>query len=202
MFVKYNGLKIVFVSYNFVLPHLVSADTNHPGAASLGACNNDYDNFRSNNDVGLVVASIHLGFWSPDVNDDQINIVDHLLKSGVDIVIGNSPHMPQAVLATGEGKLAFFSLGNFIFRPDYEMPSLAHTTIVPKISLYDDNRIDATIYPVRIDSSGVPHIEKDTSDIISRIAESSRQFNTPIEVQSYLGYMSVNSSYVGSRLDS
>jgi len=175
LFVEYNGLNIAFVSYNFVLPHLVSADINHPGAASLSACNHDYDSLRSNNDVDLIVASIHLGFWSPDVDENQFNVVDHLLKSGVDIVIGHSPHMPQAILATEDGKLAFFSLGNFIFRPDYEMPTLAHTTILPKINLYKDNRMDATIYPVRIDSG---------------IADASRQVNTPIEVQSNLGYMS------------
>jgi poly-gamma-glutamate capsule biosynthesis protein CapA/YwtB (metallophosphatase superfamily) len=190
LIVKYNGLDIAFVSYNFVLPHLVSADTNHPGAASMNACNHDYNNFRLEDGVDIVVASIHLGVWSPDVNKDQIKVVDYLIKSGVDIVIGHSPHMPQAISAKEEGKLAFFSLGNFIFRPDYDMPSLAHTTIVPKINLYKDYKVDATIYPVRIDSGGIPHVEKNTSDIISRIADASKKFNTSIEVQGNLGYVS------------
>jgi poly-gamma-glutamate capsule biosynthesis protein CapA/YwtB (metallophosphatase superfamily) len=194
LFIKYNGLDIAFVSYNFVLPHLVSADPNRPGAASLSVCNHDYGNFRLKKGVDLIVASIHLGLWSPDVNKEQVKVVDYLIKSGVDIVIGHSPHMPQAMLATEEGKLAFFSLGNFIFRPDYEMPSLAHTTIVPKINLYKDNRMDITIYPVRIDSGGVPHIEKNTNDIISRIAEGSKMFNTSIKIQNNLGYISTKSN--------
>jgi hypothetical protein len=53
-------------------------------------------------------------------------------------VIGHSPHIPQAIgnITTteeeggGEEKLAFFSLGNYS-RPEYIMPSQAHTTIVP-----------------------------------------------------------------------
>ncbi len=196
LFIKYNGLNIAFVSYNFLLPHLVSADTNHPGAASLSACNQDYNNFRLKKNVDLIIASIHLGIWSPDVNKDQIKVVDYLIKSGVDIVIGHSPHMPQAILAT-EGNLAFFSLGNFIFRPDYEMPLLAHTTILPKINLYKDDRMDTTIYPIIIDAGGVPHIEKSANDIVSRIAEASEKFDTSIEVESNLGYVSTKGNTPG-----
>jgi poly-gamma-glutamate capsule biosynthesis protein CapA/YwtB (metallophosphatase superfamily) len=190
LFIKYNGLDIAFVSYNFVLPHLVSADTNHPGAASLSVCNHDYGNFRLHNGIDLIVASMHLGLWSPDVNKEQLKVVDYLIKAGVDIVIGHSPHMSQAIVSTEEGELAFFSLGNFIFRPDYEMPSLAHTTIMPKINLYKDNRMNITIYPVRIDSDGVPHVEENTNDIVSRIAEDSKKFNTSIKVHNNLGYVS------------
>lgn len=80
--------------------------------------------------------------------------------------------------------------GNFIFRPDYQMPPLAHTTILPKINLYNDNKMDVEVYPVKIDAGGIPYLEENTRDITSRIAESSKNFGTLIELQGNVGYLS------------
>jgi len=95
-------------------------------------------------------------------------------------------------MSTKDGRLAFFSLGNFIFRPDYIMPSLAYTTIIPRISLYEDGRIDVTIHPARIDKSGIPHLieENDTNkEIISRIAQDSMKLNTFMNVTPILSHV-------------
>jgi poly-gamma-glutamate capsule biosynthesis protein CapA/YwtB (metallophosphatase superfamily) len=98
--------------------------------------------------------------------------------------------MPQAIMTSKGGKLAFFSLGNFIFRPDYKMPPLAYTTILPKINLYKDNKMDVEAYPVKIDAGGIPHLEEaNTTDIISRIAEDSKQFDTLIDLHGNVGYL-------------
>jgi poly-gamma-glutamate capsule biosynthesis protein CapA/YwtB (metallophosphatase superfamily) len=192
LFINYNGLNLAFVSYNFVLPHLISADTNRSGAARLDTCNHNYNYLKLHKGADIIIASIHLGLWSPDVSNEQVRVVNHLFESGVDIVIGHSPHMPQAIMITKGEKLAFFSLGNFIFRPNYEMPLLAHTTILPKINLYKDNRMDVEVYPVRIDAGGIPYVEENTKDIISRIAENSKKFGTLIDLRGNVGYISSN----------
>ena len=193
LFINYNGLNLAFVSYNFVLPHLISADTNRAGAARLDRCNHNYEYLKLHNGTDIIIASIHLGLWSPDVSNEQVRVVNHLFESGVDIVIGHSPHMPQAIMITKGGKLAFFSLGNFIFRPNYEMPLLAHTTILPKINLYKLNRMDVEVYPVKIDTGGIPHVEEEnTKDIISKIAENSKKFDTSIDLLGNVGYVSSN----------
>ncbi|NOJ30415.1 MAG: hypothetical protein DA328_09645, partial [Nitrososphaeraceae archaeon] len=147
-----EGLRIMFVSYNFVLKKLVSAQTNHAGGASIEGCKHDYNKMKLQNKADIIIASIHLGYWSSHVSARQIDVVQHLFDSGVDIVIGHSPHIPQAIQKTktieGE-KLAFFSLGNFILKPDYVMPLEAHTTIVPKITIDTENNImNVTIYSV------------------------------------------------------
>jgi hypothetical protein len=201
LFIQAKGLDLAFVSYNFVIKDLVSADTHHAGAATLDACNHDYNSLKVEKGADVIIASIHLGFWSDDVTEEQVEIIQHLFDSGVDIVIGHSPHIPQAMITTKDGNIAFFSLGNFIFRPDYEMPLLAHTTIVPKIDIYTDGRIiDVTIYPVKIDNDGIPHIIQEEEDdrnneIISRIAEDSKEFNTFINVTDNLGRISVYQHY-------
>jgi gamma-polyglutamate biosynthesis protein CapA len=192
LLVQHKGLRIAFVSYNFVNDDLVSAQANRAGGASMDACNHDYNNIRLQKGADLIIASIHLGYWSPDVNEEQFEVVQHLFRSGVNIVIGHSSHMPQAIGATKAGNLAFFSLGNFILRPDYTMPPLAHTTIVPKIDIYADNTVNVTIYPVRIDNDGIPHLEeKSNNEIISRIAKDSDKFYTSLKIHDNLGLLSI-----------
>lgn len=187
LFVEVKDRRIAFVSYNFVRQDLFSADAHKAGAAFLDGCQHDYGEIRSQG-VDLIVASIHYGLWSPDVKVGQVLLVNKLFDSGVDMVIGHSPHMPQAVMVK-DGKLAFFSLGNFILRPDYEMPPLAHTAIVTRVNLYAD-RTDVTIYPLRIDDDGIPHIEEGDEKIISRIAIASKKFDTFVDVRDNLGHIS------------
>lgn len=192
LLVQHEGFRIALVSYNFVIDDLVSAQANRAGGASMDACNHDYNNIRLQKGADLIIASIHLGYWSPDVNEAQVKVVQHLFDSGVDMVIGHSPHMPQAIAATKGGNLAFFSLGNFILRPDYIMPELAHTTIVPKIDFFADNTVNVTIYPVRIDDSGIPHLEEHSNNgTISRITKDSDEFSTLIIIHDNLGLLSI-----------
>lgn len=191
LLVMVKGKVIAFVSYNFVIRDLVSAGMNRSGAADMDACSHDYNNLKQKN-ADIIIASIHLGYWSADVNQRQVTEIQRLFDSGVDIVIGHSPHIPQAIGATEAGNLAFFSLGNFILRPDYTMPPLAYTTIVPRLDIMDNNIINVTIYPVRIDNHGIPHLEENkNNDIISRIAKDSDNFHTPIKIHDNIGLLSV-----------
>jgi poly-gamma-glutamate synthesis protein (capsule biosynthesis protein) len=200
-----EDLKIVFVSYNFVLEDLVLAQTNSAGAATIDSCNHDYNKIRLEAGADLVIASIHLGSWSSNVNNEQIDVVRHLFDSGIDIVIGHSPHMPQAIGKTTTTtkdewrteKLAFFSLGNFILRPEYVMPSKAYTTIVPKLDINTENNLaNVKIYPVRIGNDGIPYLEEKgngNNEIISKIAKDSEEkFDTSIKINDNIGQLSVN----------
>ena len=73
--------------------------------------------------------------------------------------------------------MAFFSLGNFILRPNYTMPLLAYTTIVPRLDIMENNTINLTIYLVIIDDHGMPHLEENkNNDIISRIVKERLHF--------------------------
>jgi hypothetical protein len=200
-----EGLRIIFFSYNFVLENLVSAKSNRAGAATIDECNHDYDKIRLETNADLMIASIHLGYWSSEVNNKQIDVVQYLFDSGVDVVIGHSPHMPQAIGKTttitttkedwkkGE-KLAFFSLGNFIHKPNYPVPPDSYTTIVPKFDINTENNImNVKIYPVRIDNDGTPHLEEKSNDkIISKIVKDSKEkFNTSINIYDNVGHLSV-----------
>ena len=187
-------MKIIFVSYNFVSDDLVSAQIDRAGAASMDRCRHDFDKIRLDEKANLIIASIHLGFWSSNVSNKQIDVFKRLFDSGVDIVLGHSSHMPQAIIAREDGKLGFFSLGNFIFRPDYSLPSQALTTIAPKLEIdVQENTTDVMIYPVRINNDGIPRLEeKDNNDILYELVKASNDFSTSIKIDGNLGQMSVN----------
>ena len=187
LLVQVRDWRIAFVSYDFVIPELVAATPNNPGVATFDGCRHDYTKIKSEG-VDLVVASIHYGFWSSEVTEEQARIVSGLLGAGVDVVMEHSPHMPQALMAK-DGRVAFFSLGNFIFRPDYEMPPLAYTSIVPRISFFKD-RVDVVIRPIRIDTDGIPHLDPGT-ETIQRITEASVAFNTVLRIEGNVGYLSI-----------
>jgi poly-gamma-glutamate capsule biosynthesis protein CapA/YwtB (metallophosphatase superfamily) len=55
LFIQSNeGLRIVFVSYNFVLKDLVSAQSNRAGGVSIDSCNHDYNKIRLQNQLILL----------------------------------------------------------------------------------------------------------------------------------------------------
>lgn len=189
LFVEINEWKLAFISYNFKESGAVSATDIKAGAATLKNCNLDFDKLRS--ETHLIVASMHLGGPNdPDVNGMQVGVVEDLFNLGVDVVIGHSPHVPQAIMEK-DGRIAFFSIGNFIFRPDYEMIPLAHTSIIPKIDFYSD-RWEVTIIPIILDDDGIPKLSQDDK-IISRIVVESSQFDTKIEMHDNLGHITISS---------
>ena len=193
LFVSAKGNVIAFVSYNFMIRDLVSAGMNRSGAADMDACSHDYNKLKEKN-ADIVIASVHLGYWSANVTQKQVAEIQHLFDSGVDIVIGHSPHIPQAIGATEAGNLVFFSLGNFILRPNYIMPPLAYKTIVPRLDIMENNTINLSIYPVIIDKEDIPHLEENkNNDIISRIVKDSGNFYTSIKIRDKLGFLSVKS---------
>ena len=194
LIIEINDWHIAFVSYNFIQLEFLSAGDSNAGTVVIDQCNHDFNKIRSSG-VDLIIASIHHGrAWSPNITVGQIVEVTNLFNAGVDVVIGHSPHMPQAILVMN-GKLAFFSLGNFILRPDFEMPQLAHTTIMPRIDLYPD-RIDVTIFPIRIDEHGIPHLDE-KGDIISRIVSVSKDFDTNIDIRNNTGFLSITKQFLG-----
>ncbi len=74
------------------------------------------------------------------------------------------------------------------------MPSQAHTTIVPKLDINTENNImEVTIYPVRIDNDGIPYLEeKHNNDIISKVAKASyEKFYTSLNIHDNVGQLYV-----------
>ena len=66
------------------------------------------------------------------------------------------------------------------------MPPLVYTSIVPRLDMMDNNTINSTIYPIRIDNEGIPHLEENN---ISRIVKDSGNFYTSMNTHDNLGQL-------------
>jgi poly-gamma-glutamate capsule biosynthesis protein CapA/YwtB (metallophosphatase superfamily) len=163
LFIQAKDLGLAFVSYNFVIKDLVSADTHHGGAATLDACNHDYNSLKVEKGVDLIIASIHLGKWSANIKKEQVEIIQNLFDSGADIVIGHSPHIPQAIMATKDGRLAFFSLGNFIF--DQNFDELTSKGLVLEVVVQGGEIIKFYPHEVKFNSAYQPYFSEPEAEI-------------------------------------
>lgn len=68
--------------------------------------------------VDLVIVCLHWGLEHHRLpTPGQRSLARQMLEGGVDAVIGHHPHILQGVETWGEGKPAFYSLGNFLFSP-------------------------------------------------------------------------------------
>lgn len=95
--------EIVFASFNFTFPF------NDPQAAyeTVQSLREESDN--------LIIVNVH---WGPEYqltsNQTQKNQAHALIDAGADVIIGHHPHVVQEI-EEYEGKIIFYSLGNFIF---------------------------------------------------------------------------------------
>jgi len=134
----------------------------------------------------LVVVALHLHLvpsWTDETAAEHVAVVGAALDAGADLVIGHGSHAPQGVMVRGGG-IGLLSLGNFLFRPDYEMPGKAHRSVVAEVAVHGD-RTDLTLHPFRLDAAGRPGVPapEDARKILRRIADLSRDLGTSLEIR-------------------
>jgi poly-gamma-glutamate capsule biosynthesis protein CapA/YwtB (metallophosphatase superfamily) len=110
--VEVGGMRIGFLAYT----QFVNLKGAWKGQIAL------FDSLRARRDlqelrpkVDLVVVSYHGGVEYTDKPTERIRRAFHLLAEwGADVVVGHHPHYVQGI-ELYEGKLLFYSLGNFVF---------------------------------------------------------------------------------------
>jgi poly-gamma-glutamate capsule biosynthesis protein CapA/YwtB (metallophosphatase superfamily) len=189
-----DGVDIAFVSYldwgAGVEAEGVAAAEQAPGVATLDACDAEAT-IRRLAPESLVVASLHAHFalsWTYETAPEHLAAVRQLLEWGADVVVSHGPHFPQAVLAD-DGQLAFLSLGNFMFHPDYEMPPEAHESLVALLEVANGRVVEARLYPIEVTEDGLPVLAREPAagDILSRVAELSARYDVDIELDDGVG---------------
>jgi len=184
-----KGVKIGFLAYNLFNEVVFSAMENSPGAASFIVCNVTDSIGRLKEKADVVIVVLHWGTsWTQEVTASQRVTADQMHQAGADIVIGHHPHMLQAVKAD-EKKLAVFSLGNFMLRPDYTMPPNAHNSMIAIIEIDERKVRQCYLYPIRLDADGIPRLptRAEARIILSNMADLSEPFGTQIEIEKWVG---------------
>lgn len=190
-----NGVDLRVIAYLAMDTDLFSAGPDDAGAAywEEDSGKPQIVELAATTDVLVVALHSHLGEgWTDQPSQEHVELVKSILDAGADIVIAHGSHVPQGIIVS-DGGVAFLSLGNFLFRPDYQMPEMAHDSMMVKITVTPDN-LDVTLIPLKLDVSGKPEIppESEASRMLSHIAYLSAQFGTAIEISGNTGSIIVH----------
>lgn len=100
-----QGIKVGFVSVN----------EHYDGEAVVMAWLKEGYQYLRDQGCALVIACVHWGGdHTPELDTTQLTMGDQLIDLGYDLVIGNHPHVLQA-MRVYKGKFICYSLGNFCY---------------------------------------------------------------------------------------
>ena len=164
--IEKNGVKVAFLAYCSIVIEGYEAGPNKAGIAPLRAHQSyvamDYqagipprvvtvpyeedlanmveDITNAKKAADVVVLSLHWGlhFIPKMIAEYQPIVAEAAFKAGADLILGHHAHVPKAI-ENQNGKVCFYSLGNFIFTTDTsKKPTFAkfmkHMGVVPDIA--------------------------------------------------------------------
>lgn len=92
---------------------------------------------------------VHGGYeWAAIPHRDQVRLYREFIDRGVDIVFGSHPHVVQG-MEVYQGKLIFYSLGNFLF-PGMEETQGGEESIIVSCGVYRGRVRYLEVYPIRL----------------------------------------------------
>jgi poly-gamma-glutamate synthesis protein (capsule biosynthesis protein) len=174
-------------------PDWLSAGKNKGGVASWNLCNGQKQIAETRKEADIIVVFVHMHHtrfnWTEKPRAASILFVKNILDAGADIVLGSGAHFPQGIIKNEKG-VALLSLGNFLFRPDYEMAEKARNSLLADFMISSD-RSEVAIVPLRLDISGRPRVASgdEAGDILNGIARLSDQLGTKLEIRGEKGYL-------------
>ncbi len=193
-----NGVPMAFLAYLLadfaMIPADIVASAEGPGVATMDRCNAETV-IRALAPQAVVIVSLHAhvgSSWTHATTPEHLTAVRSLLCWGADVVASHGPHFPQGVLAQGDG-LAFLSLGNFMFRPDYDMPSAAHKSLLALLEV-SEGVSEARLYPLEVTAEGLPVLaaEPASQEILELVTQLSTQHGTSIQMRDGFGLLSMD----------
>ncbi|HEY2411159.1 MAG TPA: CapA family protein [Pirellulaceae bacterium] len=158
--IERGGLRIALLGYNDFMPRSFEAGPSWPGVAwAVGhQIMADIRAARSQHQADIVIPFMHWGDEHEPANERQKSLARRMLASGADLVVGAHPHVTQEV-ERHEGKLALYSLGNFVFDGFKDGP--ARTGWLLRARFDKQGLIAWDTVVLQIDERGIPHICRD-----------------------------------------
>jgi len=121
--------------------------------------------------VDYIVVIPHWGteYITDKINNSVKNKAHQLIDAGADVIIGTHPHVIQPI-EEYNGKLIFYSLGNFIFDQYFSIETQQGLNIAIYLEKGDNMSVEYKILPIQINSESQPALASE--EMSSKILDS------------------------------
>ena len=169
--VTVNGIRFSFIALSaYYVPEPFAID-NQPGIASLTE-----DHLREAVNAAKEISDviIFLPHWGADypttLNEDQRDFSKIAVDAGVDLIIGNHPHVLQG-MQTIQDVPVFYSLGSFTFDQDWSLET--QQGLVVRVTFQGTKVAWYDVIPIHIDGNGHVQVasQDEAADILIRFQE-------------------------------
>jgi len=152
---------ITFLAFNQLFPFLIREEETIKKVRTVKSLNPD----------NFLIVSLHWGEEYKLINSPvQQSLAHKIIEAGGDLIIGHHPHVVQNI-EKYQGKLIFYSLGNFIF-DQYFSPETQEGLAVG-LEIYPD-RLACRLFPLQINLSQPVLMERDkASEFLIQLANRS-----------------------------
>jgi len=188
--IERNGMKIGFLGYAQFVNAGTSAfaQDDRPGVVPLDPFVIEEDIRRLRDQVDYVVVSFHWAIEnSQETHPDARAFAHRVIDAGADVILGHHPHVPRGV-EVYEGKVIFYSLGNFIFghNHDYWM-----NNYLARLHLTPDGVREVEILPIsgRGNDLAQPFLldGEDATALLQDVQARSRALDTTMQIRGNVG---------------
>lgn len=144
-----NGRKIVFIGFNTTFNNFSYEDAD-----------NLLSGIKKNNPDAFIVVMVHWGEeYSLTENETQQYLAHNLIDNGADVIFGAHPHVVEGI-EKYNGKIIFYSLGNFIFDQYFSEDTKEGLMVQVKLS---GSETDYKLIPLRSEMSQPQITNEETS---------------------------------------
>ena len=108
------------------------------------------------------------------------------LEMGADAVVGHHPHVPENYEIFDDGKMIFYSLGNFIFDTDYQRAHLYTDDAVLLKLIFAEDKLDFEATGIKINREKGCIETSPLPDIFTNIEEEEYNLLAPLSAKSFI----------------
>lgn len=190
-----GGLDVACAAYLAISPAFLPSGPGSPGTATWEGCDGAARVATLKAGGAFVVAALHLHLapsWTSETAAEHVTFVERVLDAGADIVVAHGSHVPQGLL-TRRGKVAFLSLGNFLFALDRPIADAARDIVIARVAVHP-RQLLITLSAARLDLEGRPRLPApaDVDRILGALLSMSRTIGTPLVRSADRAYLLVD----------
>jgi len=171
--VTIKGVRFGFISLGMVEP-LAFATEKSPGIAVLNDKNLKEAIAATRQMSDVVIVLPHWGSdYGPNPNSYQLHFAKVAVAAGADLVVGNHPHVVQAV-QTIQGVQVFYSLGSLVFDQTWSLET--QQGVIVRVTFQGAHYQGYELIPTHVDGDGTVHIagKEEAAQILTRIQKASQ----------------------------